>query len=283
LILRGRAPRGGVDAVGRLAGTDRWRAAGDRPFGVADRLDPRGERPAPDAGPNPRKCGVRAPSSRHRHGLTGGLTDRKPSAQTVRTLHPGGLWRGRSTSTVQDLGDEMSTVDGPEAQSDLRNRRWRSRCRSRRGPIRPCRACADSARHSNGPAWPDRLLPVSAATPDQVIRRHGRSVKTGPLPLLRLQAGRVSAAGVAGQTYSGATRDRTTGRRVAGDKPPEEQARSTRSSSYVTRPSRPHEPLRYRRLPSWSFRQQRGVRIARCRERRSQDAPGEPGRGTRSQ
>src|SRR2546423_6552511 len=40
-----------------------------------------------------------------------------------------------------------------------------------------------------------------------------------------------------------------TGRRLAAGKPLRSQLRSTRSLSYVTRPSRPHEPLRYRRRP----------------------------------
>ena len=48
-------------------------------------------------------------------------------------------------------------------------------------------------------------------------------------------------------------RDPDCGRRLADDKPLRSKSRSTRSLSYVTRPSRPHEPLRYRRRPSWSL------------------------------
>src|SRR5205085_8253312 len=80
------------------------------------------------------------------------------------------------------------------------------------------------------------------ATPASTRPEHlrtGIAVPTcaGPEPEVVDAAGRPAAASNA------------TERRLAGGKPLRSQLRSTRSLSYVTRPSRPHEPLRYRRRP----------------------------------
>src|SRR2546423_13202271 len=70
------------------------------------------------------------------------------------------------------------------------------------------------------------------------VRTLGSRAACQPAPALnpKLWTPRVGRGGI-----------RATGRRLAGGKPLRSQLRSTRSLSYVTRPSRPHEPLRYRR------------------------------------
>src|SRR2546423_7715077 len=72
------------------------------------------------------------------------------------------------------------------------------------------------------------------------VRTLGSRAACQPAPALnpKLWTPRVGRGGI-----------RATGRRLAGGMPLRSLLRSTRSLSYVTRPSRPHEPLRYRRRP----------------------------------